>query len=96
MVVDLGPRPAPDVLADLLNGSPFNFVIVGVQGDPSRVSSVQLTPRENKSQPQSLDRPSSPPPANATPDPPPRPEPLPQTEPPPEVPLVPLPPTPDT
>jgi hypothetical protein len=95
VVVDLGPGPAPDVLADLLNGSPFNFVIVGVQGDPSRVGSVQLTPRENKSQPQSLDRPSSPPPANATPDPPPRPEPLPQTEPPSEVPLVPLPPTPD-
>jgi hypothetical protein len=95
VVVDLGPGPAPDVLADLLNGSPFNFVIVGVKGDPLRVSSAQISPRENKSQPQSLDRPSSPPPANATPDPPPRPEPLPQTEPPPEVPLVPLPPTPD-
>lgn len=95
MVVDLGPGPARDVLVDLLNGSPFDFVIVGVEGEPSRVSSVQLTLRNNKAEPQSPASPSSPPPADAPTDSPPRPEPLPQEEPPPQVPL-PLPPTPDT
>lgn len=96
VVVDLGPGPARDVLADLLNGSPFNFVIVGEQGDPSLVSSVQLTLRDNKAEPQSPASPSSPPPADATPELPPQPGPPPQPEPQPEAPPVPLPPTPDT
>jgi AMIN domain len=96
VAVDLGPGPARDVLADLLNGSPFNFVIVGVQGDPSLVSSVQLTLKDNKAEPQSPASASSPPPADAPQEPPPQPAPLPQPEPQQETPPVPPPPTPDT
>jgi len=94
VVVDLGPGPAPDVLADLLKGSPFNFVIVGVQGGPSLVSSVQLTLRNTNVEPQSPASPSSPS-ADATPEPPPKPEPQPQPAPQPDAPPVPRPPTPD-
>jgi len=31
VVVDLGPAPARDVLASLLNGSPYNFIFVGTE-----------------------------------------------------------------
>jgi hypothetical protein len=41
----LGPGPARDVLADLLNGSHFNYVILSPAGDPSALSRVVLTPR---------------------------------------------------
>jgi hypothetical protein len=103
VAVDLGPGPISDVLANLLNGSPFNFVIVGAPGDPSHVSSVQLTQRDSKQPPS----PSSPPSATASPAPQPATEPfhqsvplpetLPVPPPPlPEAPPVSLPPTPDT
>jgi hypothetical protein len=94
VVVDLGPGPAPDVLADLLKGSPFDFVIVGVQGNPSLVSSVQLTLRNTNVEPQSPASSSSSS-ADATPEPPPKPEPQPQPEAQPDAPPVPRPPTPD-
>jgi hypothetical protein len=37
--------PARDVLAALLNGSKFNFVLVGSEQDPTQLRSVLLTPR---------------------------------------------------
>ncbi len=41
----LGPGSARDVLADLLNGSHFNYVMLSPAGDPSALSRVVLTAR---------------------------------------------------
>ncbi len=41
----LGPGPARDVLASLLNGSAFNYVMVGSESDPASVASITLTTR---------------------------------------------------
>jgi hypothetical protein len=41
----LGPGPARDILATLLNGTSFNYVMVGSTSDPTALSSVVLTPR---------------------------------------------------
>jgi len=47
-----GPAAPRDVLASILNGSQFNFIILGAENDPSRLQSVTLTPRgERESQP---------------------------------------------
>ena len=43
VVADLGPGPARQVLADLLNGTHFNYVMVGSSTDPSAVESIFLT-----------------------------------------------------
>jgi hypothetical protein len=43
---DLGPAPAQEVLAALLNGSQFNFVMVGSDRDPSQLRGVYLTMRQ--------------------------------------------------
>jgi len=43
VVADLGPGPARQVLADLLNGTHFNYVMVGSSSDPSAVQSIFLT-----------------------------------------------------
>ena len=45
VVADLGPGPARSVLAELLNGTHFNYVMVGSTTDPTAVQSVMLTPR---------------------------------------------------
>jgi len=45
VVVDLGPAPASDVLAQLLNGSRFNFLILSAANDPRRLDKVILSPR---------------------------------------------------
>jgi hypothetical protein len=45
VVADLGPAPAAEVLAHLLNGSKFNFLIVNASKDPRQVEKVILTPR---------------------------------------------------
>jgi hypothetical protein len=45
VVVDLGPAPAPEVLAQLLNGSKFNFLIVSAPNDPHKLDRVILSPR---------------------------------------------------
>lgn len=45
VVVDLGPAPAADVIANLLHGSRFNFLIMSAADDPSRLDRVILTPR---------------------------------------------------
>jgi hypothetical protein len=41
-----GPGAARDVLAGMLNGTHFNFVMVGADTDPSQLRSVLLTPRD--------------------------------------------------
>jgi hypothetical protein len=43
VVARLGPAPAREVLATLLNGSSFNYVMVGSATDPAVLSSVVLT-----------------------------------------------------
>ena len=65
VVVNLGPAPASEVLAQLLNGSKFNFVILSSPKDPAVLDQVILTPRtEAPAQAQA-----------AAPEPPPQPEP---------------------
>jgi hypothetical protein len=44
--VDLSPAPAREVMASLLNGSRFNFIMVGSDRDPSELRSVLLSPKE--------------------------------------------------
>jgi hypothetical protein len=43
--VDAGPAPASQVLAELLNGSSLNFVVVGSESDPNVLRSVILSRR---------------------------------------------------
>jgi hypothetical protein len=45
VVTLLGPGPARDVLAKLLNGSHYNYVMLGSPSDPNAVSRVILTSR---------------------------------------------------
>src|SRR5215471_20175479 len=45
VAVRLGPAPAPDVLASLLNGSHFNYIVLGSATDRNVVSQVLLTPK---------------------------------------------------
>lgn len=42
VVTHLGPGPARDIVAELLNGSRFNYVLLGAQGDDSALSRVVL------------------------------------------------------
>lgn len=43
VVSELGPAPARDVVAALLNGSHFNYVMVGTETNPNSVARVILT-----------------------------------------------------
>ncbi len=45
VVADIGPAPAPEVLAQLLNGSKFNFLIMSSTSDPSALDRVILSSR---------------------------------------------------
>jgi hypothetical protein len=45
VVVNAGPGPAKDVIAAVLDGTPFNFVVVGSEKDPGGLRSVILTPK---------------------------------------------------
>jgi hypothetical protein len=47
VVVDIGPAPAPEVLAQLLHGSNFNFLILSAANDPKQLDRVILTPRSD-------------------------------------------------
>ncbi len=47
VVADIGPAPARDVLAQLLNGTHFNYVMVGSTTDPSTIQSIILTAKSN-------------------------------------------------
>jgi hypothetical protein len=42
VVTRIGPGPARDVLATLLNGSTFNYVMLGSEADPTGLASVML------------------------------------------------------
>jgi hypothetical protein len=42
---DLGPASARDVMSSLLNGTRFNFVVVGSASDPNALRSLILTPK---------------------------------------------------
>jgi hypothetical protein len=45
VVGDIGPAPAPEVLARLLNGSKFNFLIISSSSDPRGLDRVILSSR---------------------------------------------------
>ena len=45
VVASFEPAPAPEVLARLLNGSNFNFLILSAPDDPRHVDRVILSPR---------------------------------------------------
>jgi hypothetical protein len=45
VAADFGPGPAPEVLAHLLNGSKFNFMILSSATDPQALDRVILSPR---------------------------------------------------
>ncbi|HLI64116.1 MAG TPA: hypothetical protein VKV05_12005 [Terriglobales bacterium] len=47
VVTKLGPGPPSDVLNGLLNGSKFDYLILGVAGDPGAVKKVILTVRQS-------------------------------------------------
>ena len=49
VVAQLGPGQPRDVLNTLLNGSKFDYVILGVNGNPGAVQKVILTPRQGGS-----------------------------------------------
>ena len=48
VVVELGPGPAPEILAQLLNGSKFNFLILSAVNDPRQLDRVILSPRPDR------------------------------------------------
>lgn len=50
VVTRLGPGAPRDVIASLLNGSTFNYVMVGSPSDPAAVTSVVLTPKPTGTQ----------------------------------------------
>jgi hypothetical protein len=43
VVTSLGPAPPKDVLAALLNGSPYNFILVGSSSDPNVLERILLS-----------------------------------------------------
>jgi hypothetical protein len=47
VVAEIEPAPAPEVLARLLNGSNFNFLIVSAADDPNKLDKVILSTRYN-------------------------------------------------
>ena len=60
VVADIGPGPARDVLTELLNGTHFNYVIVGSLTDPTAVQNVLLTPKSTASETASAAPPARP------------------------------------
>ena len=86
IIANLGPGPARDVLTALLNGSRFNFILVGSDRDATQLKSVILSTRgEGASQP-AIEIPSTPV-EQSDPEPPPPQEvpPPPEQQPPPET-----------
>jgi hypothetical protein len=60
VVANLGPAPARQVLAALLNGSRFNFIMVGSDEDPAKLKSVLLTLRGEGASPPTIYSPAQP------------------------------------
>ena len=86
VIVKTGPAPANQAMATLLNGTSFNFVLVGSEQDPKALRSVILSPRgsEGVSQPIAQPMPQEPvaevpPPIDIPPPPPDVPENVPDT-----------------
>lgn len=48
VVTQLGPAPARDVIAALLNGSHYNYVLVGTEADSAEVARVIVTAKSDK------------------------------------------------
>jgi hypothetical protein len=48
VVAEIEPAPAPEVLARLLNGSRFNFLILSAANDPRRLDRLILSPRTDE------------------------------------------------
>ncbi len=48
VVSQLGPALARDVIASLLNGSHYNYIVVGTESDPNAVARVVLTIKSDK------------------------------------------------
>ena len=84
VVTNLGPGPAREVLADLLNGSRFNYVLLGSPSDQTALTRVVLVAKSGAQEtaPNSVARNTPPPPGQAvvpgqpvdTPEPDPSPE----------------------
>jgi hypothetical protein len=83
VAAELGPAPAPEVLAHLLNGSKFNFLIVSSPADPAVLDRVILSQRSTLLMPlpqaPTQIRPATPP--EEEPPPPTEPEAMPQPPP---------------
>ncbi len=73
VVTHLGPGPARDVLADLLNGSRFNYVLLGSPGNEAMLTRVVLVPKQTQQQLAASNTPESQPGVQAG-NPPPSPE----------------------
>lgn len=72
VVARLGPAPAREVLASLLNGSSFNYVMVGSVTDPAALASVMLMAKPGggtvaATQTAGVYQPYQPPPVRTTP-----------------------------
>lgn len=52
VVTRLGPGPARDVLSDLLNGSRFNYVLLGAPGNETVLTRVVLVPKSSVGAPE--------------------------------------------
>ncbi len=46
VIANIAPAPARDALTKLLDGSSYNFILVGSERDPSVLRSILLTPRD--------------------------------------------------
>jgi hypothetical protein len=60
VVADIGPAPAPEVLAQLLNGSKFNFMILSSSSDPRALDRVILSSRPEGPMPMAQPQPTKP------------------------------------
>ncbi len=88
MVANIGLLPVREALTALLNGSRFNFILLGADNDPSKVKSITLTFRSGGVSQPALASPSEQPavaegvpqPDTAQPDMPPQPEAQPQPQ----------------
>jgi len=67
VVSRFGPGPARDVLAELLNGSHFNYVLMGSAANPNSLERVILTPKLPSSPDSAAQLPVSSPPPNGFP-----------------------------
>jgi hypothetical protein len=63
VVVHLGPGQPRDVLTQLLNGSRYDYILVGAAQDPQGISQVILTPRQSTAVAGNVGQPTPPQPA---------------------------------